>query len=508
MKKIAHLLIAFAALSFACASSRAAQLNSLFSDNVVLQQNKPLPIWGTGSDGEKIEVTLGNHSATATVSGGKWRVRLDALPAGGPYTLTVRGDNALTVGNVLVGEVWVCSGQSNMERQLGPRNGQKLLENWQQEAAAADFPQIRMFFVARNPAPNPVEDAHGKWVVCSPATVKDFSAVGFFFARALQADLKVPVGMIFSAVGGTPVEAWTSQAALESVPAGAELLRKADQDIREFPAKLAQYKTDEPGLLQKYEQDVAAAAAAGKPAPKKPSAPADPTNKHPSGLFNGMIAPLMPCAIRGVIWYQGESNGGRGKQYRTLFPLMIRDWRSRWQQGDVPFCFVQLATYRASDPMIREAQFLALTRVAQTAMVVTTDVGDASDIHPTRKVPVGVRLALAARAVAYHEKIEFSGPLFAASEFKDGKVILHFSHANGLTAKGGVLTGFVIAGADRKWVPADAVIHGDTVVVNSPTVSAPTAVRYNWAGVADGNLFNSADLPASPFRTDAEPDDQ
>ena len=495
-----------AALFLGGSHLHAVQLNSLFSEDAVLQQNKPLPIWGTGRDGEKISVELGHHTAAAVVSEGKWKVQLEALPAGGPYALTVSGDNTLTVSRVLIGEVWVCSGQSNMERQLGLRGGQQPLENWEREAASADFPQIRMFFVHGEKSSKPVEDAHGKWVVCSPETVKNFSAVGFFFARALQADLKVPVGMIFTSVGGTAVELWTSPEALASVPAGQESQRKNEQEISQFPEKLAHFKAEEPALLQQYEKAVAETAAEGKPAPRKPSPPSDPANVRPGCLFNGMVAPLMPYALRGVIWYQGEANGGRGKQYRTLFPVMIQDWRRRWQQGDFPFCFVQLATYRSADPMVREAQLLTLSRVPRTAMVVTTDIGDANDIHPTRKRPVGERLALAARALAYGEKIEFSGPLFESSEVKDGKVILHFSHAEGLAAKGGALTGFVIAGADKKFVPAEAVIQGETVLVSSPAITTPQAARYNWAGVAEGNLFNAADLPASPFRTDAEPD--
>ena len=493
------------ALLLACAMSHAAELNSLFSDNVVLQRDKPFPIWGTGRDGEKIVVKLGQRSAKTTVRNGKWSVRLGELSAGGPYTLTVTGDNTLTVTNVLVGEVWICSGQSNMEMQLGPRNNRKPIENWEQAAAAADFPQLRMYFVPRNNPAQPVEDARGRWVVCTPQTAKDFSAVGFFFARALQAHLKVPVGMIFTSVGGTPSEAWTSREALASVPAGREAFQKSEQDARELPEKLAKFKADELRLQEKYTNDLAAANAAGKPVPRKPSAPTFDLSKQPANLFNGMVAPLIPYAIRGVIWYQGEANGGRDQQYRTLFPLIIRDWRNRWQQGDFPFCFVQLATYVTCDPMVREAQLLTLDRVRNTAMVVTTDVGDANDIHPTRKQPMGERLALAARAIAYGEKIECSGPLFKSAKIMDGQAVLRFTHAEGLKANGGALTGFVIAGVDKQFVPADAVIKGETVVVSSPAVSAPVAVRYNWAGVAEGNLYNAADLPASPFRTDAEP---
>jgi sialate O-acetylesterase len=484
----------------------AVELNSLFSDNIVLQRDKPLPIWGTGRDGEKITVQLGKDIATTTVSGGNWTLKLKSLPAGGPFTLNVIGDETRTINNVLIGDVWICSGQSNMERQLGPRGGQLPLVNWEQEVASANHPEIRMFFVHRDRTQIPAADAKGKWIVCTPQTANDFSAIGYFFAQTLQADIKVPIGMIFNAVGGTAIDLWISPTALASIPAGEQLIQRTEQDILNSAEKVAEFKLNKPELLKKYDIDVAAAKAAGLPGPRPPSAPRDLSDKHPSCLFNGMVAPLIPYAIKGAIWYQGESDSGRGKLYRELFPLMIHDWRSRWQQGDFPFCFVQLATYRGNDPMVREAQFISLTRAPNTAMVVTTDLGEADNIHPIHKREVGERLALAARALAYEEKIESSGPLLQSSEIKNGKVILHFSHAKGLTAKGTVLTGFVIAGADKKFVSADAVIVDETVIVSCPTVSAPIATRYNWAGVAEGNLYNSTDLPASPFRTDVDPD--
>lgn len=501
MKKI---LILLSLLILSGTGAGAVELNSLFSDHMVLQRDKALPVWGTGRDGEEVEVKLGEQSAKTTVTNGKWRVDLQPLPAGGPLTLTVTGDNALTVNDVLVGEVWVCSGQSNMERQLGPRNGQKPLENWEQEVAAADHPQLRMFFVPVTKSPEPRTDARGKWVVCSPETAKDFSAVGYFFARALQAELKVPVGMVFSSVGGTAAELWISPEALANNPAGMETIQANDKETQGYAEKLAKFKEEEPALLEKHAADVAAAKEAGKPEPRKPSPPRDPSGVRPGCLSNGMIAPLIPYAMRGVIWYQGEANAGRGKQYRELFPLLIQDWRGRWGQGDFPFLFVQVAPYRSADPAIREAQFMTLARVPNTAMAVTTDVGDAADIHPTRKQPVGERLALAARATAYGEKLEFSGPIYEGFEIKDGKIIVRFAHANGLAAKDGPLGGFVIAGADNKFVPADAVVEGETVVLSSPSVSAPVAVRYGWAQVPEGNLVNAAGLPASPFRTDQD----
>jgi sialate O-acetylesterase len=311
--------------------------------------------------------------------------------------------------------------------------------------------------------------------------------------------------MIFSAVGGTAAELWTSPEALAANATGAEVLRSHGQAIREFPAKAASYKAKEPELLAQYTNALIAARAAGAPEPSLPAAPRDPSGSEPGLLFNGMIAPLIPYAMRGAIWYQGESNGGRGIAYRELFPLLIHDWRKRWHE-EFPFCYVQLATYAKCDPLVREAQFLTLSKALNTAMVVTTDLGDANDVHPTRKREVGERLALTALAIAYHQAVDYSGPLYESCEFQGAEARLTFKHSRGLTASSGALAGFVIAGADKKFLPATAVVRGETVVVSSAAVQKPMAVRYNWAGVADGNLCNGAGLPASPFRTDVEPD--
>lgn len=502
MKKILLLVSLFTA-SWTWA---AIQPNALFVDHLVLQREKPVPIWGTADPAEKITVTFANQTKTTEANAqGQWRVTLDPMPASSePRELTLKSDiSNLKFIDVLVGEVWICSGQSNMERQLGLRSGQQPLVNWEQEAASANYPQIRHFAVPQKFADVPQTTLTGKWDVCSPATVPNFTAVGYYFGRDLHQKLQVPIGLIHTSWGGTPAEAWTRTEALQtSMPVVFENLKNA---IAEYPAKLEKYKAEEPVLLANWEKAAAEAKAAGKPAPRKPSPPRDPSvgQNRPSVLYNGMISPLLPVAMRGVIWYQGESNAGRAQQYQTLFPLMITDWRQQWQQGEFPFLFVQIAPHKGQNPEIREAQFLTWKKTPNTAMVVTADIGDAEDIHPTRKEPVGQRLALAARALVYGEKLEYSGPAYESMKVEGAQAVVKFSHlGGGLVAKDGELKGFIIAGEDQKFVPAQATIKGDTVIVSAPEVPAPKAVRYGWANVPDVNLFNQAGLPASPFRTD------
>ena len=501
MKKglVLSLLVLMFAKSFATVKP-----NSLFSDNMVLQRGVTVPIWGIASDSEKVTVEFNGQKVTTIAKDGKWMLKLKPLKAGGPYKMTISGVNTITIQNILVGEVWVCGGQSNMERQLGLRSGQKPIVNWIQEAAAANYPEIRQYKVDRKPSDTLVSDALSKWVICDTASVKEFTAVGYFFARDLYKQLKVPIGLLFSTVGGTPAENWTTRATLESNPELKTLAEQYDKAKLAYPDAVAKYKNDLPSLMLKYAADTLAALAAHKPFPAKPAPPRNPVGGA-GGLYNGMINPLIPYAIKGVIWYQGESNGGRGKQYQTLFPTMINDWRKNWNQGNFPFFFVQIAPYRGADPMIREAQLLTLNKVPNVAMVVTTDCGDSADIHPTFKQPVGNRLSLAARALAYQEKIEYSGPLFDNYVVRGTDVELSFTHTGkGLVAKEGELTGFLICGPDKKFVPATAVISGNKVIVSNPTISFPLAVRYGFVSVSKGNLFNQEGLPASPFRTDVE----
>ncbi len=328
--------------------------NILFSDGAVLQRGQNVPVWGTANDGEKVTVELAGQTATTTAQGGKWKVELKPLEAGGPFSMKISGDNEVTVNNLLVGEVWVASGQSNMQWTLNQSFQPEV------EKPKANFPQIRMITVAQTTSLEPVDEVKGSWQECSPETVGKFSAVGYYFARDLQTKLGVPVGIISTSWGGTPAQAWTSSEGFEGHP---ELKGYADQ--------------------------LKAAAAL----PEKGA------QNFPAALYNAMIAPVVPYGMKGVIWYQGESNARKSKEYQTLFPAMIADWRTKWKLGDFPFLYVQIAPFKGQPPEIREAQFLTLAKSKNTAMAVTTDYGDANDIHPKQKEPVGHRLSLAARAV-------------------------------------------------------------------------------------------------------------
>ncbi|HEY8962624.1 MAG TPA: sialate O-acetylesterase [Luteolibacter sp.] len=480
--------------------------HALFSDGAVLQQEREIPVWGTAKEGESIRVEFAGQTVSTTAKDGKWSIRLKPVKAGGPFTMTLSGENTVMLNDLWVGEVWICGGQSNMERQLGPRPPQKPIDGWEEEVRTANYPQIRQFLVPRViPASGAQPHIQSNWVTCSPQTAGEFSAVGYFFGRDLHRKLNVPIGLIACNWGGTPAEAWTSREALEAIPELREMVENFDKARAEYPTKLAAYPENEPALRMEYEAAVAKAKQEGTRPPNPPSPPKDPASSQlsPTVLRDAMLAPIQPYGIRGVIWYQGEANSGKGLQYRTLFPATIADWRKTWGQGDFPFLFVQLAPYKTNSPELREAQFMTSRTVPNTAMVVTTDVGDAEDIHPARKGPVGSRLALAARAVAYGEKVEFSGPAFRSATFSDGRASLQFDHVDGgLVAKDGPLKGFVIAGSDQQFVPAQAEIQGDTVVVSSESVREPVAVRYGWATVPEVNLFNREGLPASPFRTD------
>ncbi len=615
---------------------------SLFCEHAVLQQGMAIPVWGTADENEKVTVTLANQTVATVAHAGRWRVQLEPLPAGGPHVLTITGKNRVEIGDILIGEVWVCGGQSNMERQLGLRDGQKPIHNWQAEVAAANFPQIRHFGVAQHLAVAPQTRAEGQWLVCTPETAPEFTAVGFFFGRALHLARGTPIGLIHSSWGGTPAEAWTSQQGIAKIPEFADALSRLDRFRRDPAGARADFRgeltrwfeandrgsaTNKPWSAAAFETtgwpvmrlpvfwekaglpdfdgvvwfrrdiDVPAAwsgrdtelhlgaiddmddtwvnghlvgsgtewltprvyrLAAGILKPghniiavrvldtggggglwgggdtmrlvcpadpakaialdgdwhyqpsvdvhKAPPPPSDPTASPgtPTVLYNGMIAPLVPYAIRGVIWYQAEANSGQPQLYQRLFPALVADWRNAWGQGNFPFLYVQIAPFNEMPPEIREAQRLSLAKIPNSAMAVTLDVGDANDIHPAEKRPVGERLALAARALAYGEHIEYSGPLFESLQITGARAVLTFTHVGpGLVAPGGELKGFTIAGADKKYHPAQAKIVGDTVEVSAGDVPAPVAVRYAWANVPEGNLFNRAGLPASSFSTDS-----
>jgi sialate O-acetylesterase len=445
----------------------ALRLPAIFGDNMVLQEGKVLRVWGWAPPSHAVTVRIEGQEKTATAdSGGKWMVKLSPLKPGRSLEMAVTGGSTITFKNILVGEVWLCAGQSNMELPMGP-----LIADGAAEIRAANYPEIRLFVTKTHAPAKPAEDCEGQWVACSPETVPEFSAAGYFFGRKLHQELKVPVGLIESAVGSTPAENWISYPALKSEPSLKPIVDHFDtipKDPKGWDVQLA------------------------------------------TGLYNGEIAPLMPLAIRGVIWYQGESNANRPHQYRTLFPLLIRDWR-RGLGEDLPFYFVQLANFGpvSSQPddsaraQLREAQSLALA-LPHTGMAVAIDIGEADTIHPKDKQDVGLRLALWALAKTYGEKVAYSGPLYKTMTVEGGKIRLGFDQIDGgMEAKGGPLKGFAIAGEDKKFVWADAVVDGGAVLVSSPRVAHPVAVRYAWADNPAGcNLSNKADLPASPFRTD------
>ncbi len=485
-------------------------LPSIFSDHMVLQRDTTVPVWGWADSGESVTVTIaGQTFETKADTTGKWSVKLGKLSGGEPVTLTVKGKNTVTINDVLVGEVWLASGQSNMQLHVGEVN------NAGQEKASAKFPQIRMFIVARRPSVTPQTNCEGQWVVCSPETVASFSAAAYFFGRELHQKLGVPVGLIHASWGATPIEAWTSMDRME----GKKELKpvfKPWEDKLKVPYDDVKAQAQYQKQLVVWKQNAEARKAEGKPVGDGPEKPVNPREhkNYPANLFNGMISPLIPYAIRGGIWYQGENNakGELAKLYETQLPLLIQDWRTRWGQGDFPFAWVQLPNYKkrteepgaASDwAVMRESMLHSLSAVPNSGMAVTIDVGDAATIHPKNKQPVGHRLALWALATVYGEKVVFSGPLPAGRKISGAEVTLSFTHTEGgLVAKDGEPKGFAIAGADKKWVWAQARIEGDKVIVSSAEVKSPVAVRYAWADNPDCNLYNGSGLPASPFRTD------
>jgi sialate O-acetylesterase len=486
-------------LAVAVSAHADVKLPALLSDGMVLQRDLPIHFWGMASPGENVTVTFLNHAAaSAADSLGRWNVYLPPVSAGGPYEVTIQGTNRIVLHDVLVGDVWIASGQSNMEFPM------RQLANAEQEITAANFPNIHLLIVKRSASEYPLPDMTTTgWAACSPQSARDFSAVAFYFAREIQQKEKVPLGIIQSAWGGTVAEAWTSMDALT-----------ADPGLMPIFAVRARMMDDrvETMMLQKQEDaQRAEAKAKGLPEPKFPWHP-EPEIWRPAALFNGMIAPLAAFPIRGVIWYQGESNSivARapyiyGKQFRAL----IEDWRRHWGQGDFPFLYVQISNFKSTAeedwPTIREGQRSALA-LRNTGMAVTIDIGNPDDVHPLDKSDVGHRLALIARANVYGEHVEYSGPLVREVTRDGNGLRVWFDHVGGgLMVKGPTLTSFEVAGADGKFQAAEARVDGSTIVVTTTTVERPTAVRYGWANSPDCNLFNQEGLPASPFSVSLPP---
>ena len=539
----------------ACDLSAKVLLPDLFSDHVVLQRDAAVPVWGWADAGEKVIVTFAHQTKTGTADvKGKWMVQLAAMPASTEARdLTVEGkDSIAKISDVLVGDVWLASGQSNMGSPVSS------LHEADAVLAEAEDSQLRFFTVTKKTAAEPQTDAVGKWEAATPLTAKGFSAVAYLFAREIRRDQKCPVAVLHGSWGGTDIETWISLDGLKQNPPLQKTVDRWDKAVADYkkvqanPGLVTDYQED---LKQwqkevasafdvaskKYNADKSAGIAVGpKPQPERP----EPSNPDPMGMpspsrrpstptvnFNGMIAPLVPYAIRGVVWYQGENNGGRGLEYRDLFPRLIEDWRSQWKQSggaadaNFPFLFVQLpcngadATPVAEQgwPWLREAQLMTLQKVPHTGMAITIDVGDPNNVHPADKLDVGLRLALLAKKLVYGESVVASGPLF--QNFKPeagGKIRLQFTETgSGLTigqqpwCAPGVepfpkdkLIGFFLASEDKKWFEAAATIDGDHVVLSSAQVPKPVAVRYGWANSPRCNLYNKEGLPASPFRTD------
>jgi sialate O-acetylesterase len=469
-------------------------LPKVFSSHMVLQRDMPIHIWGDAAPGEQITVDLHGSTNTATTDNlGRWSLRLPSQSAGGPYTLTIHGTNTLQLEDILIGDLWIASGQSNMEMPLAGFPGSSVVKDADKEITAANYPQIRLLLVEKDTADYPLEDVKAVtgWSQCTPETAKNFSAVAYFFARALQQKEHVPIGLIDTTWGGTPAEAWTSLDALGAdaslMPVFSARAEKMDREPTEQRADIA---------------DKQAKAEGKSKIPGREWHP-NPDSWRPAALYNAMIAPFTPLPIRGVIWYQGEANSGllRAPLYSRLFPAMIQDWRNQWRQGNFPFLFAQISAFGSSDKedwgLLRDAQRRTL-HLVDTGMAVTIDIGDEHNVHPSDKQTVGERLSLLARNIAFGENLVASGPLFRLAYPDHGAMHVWFTNASGLKAQGAI-QGFEVAGPDGKFVPATAKIEGDTIIATSPTVSDPRYVRYGWPNFPTTNLFNGAGLPTSTF---------
>ncbi len=510
------------ALLLAAAVNADVKVSNLFSDNLVLQRDIPAPVWGTADAGEKVTVKIGESEASAvTDDNGKWMVKLPAMKMNAtPQEMTINGKNTLTVKNIVVGDIWICSGQSNMEFGFGSCNAKEDVES-------ANFPNIRRIKFNHVTASRPGSDVPRKWDICTPQSASGFTAVGFYFARKIQKETGVPIGLIDNNWGGTRIEPWIAPCGFEMEKFLANTVADIKKREQAYSAELA--KALDP--LEKWIPEAKKAAAAGMEIPPMPPLPNSPYNEStfPSAIYNGQICPIVPFAIKGAIWYQGESNGGEGDEYYAKMRALIGGWRKIWNQGDFPFYFVQLANFQqpSENPMggdgwarLRMAQLKSL-EIPNTGMAVAIELADANnpgDIHPKNKFDVGERLALWALAKDYGKKdLVYSGPLYKSMKIETGKIRIEFdSTGSGLMVgkkegrnpaveeKDGKLKRFAIAGEDKKWVWADAVIDGNTVVVSSPEVPQPVAVRYAYSMHPAGcNLYNKEGLPASPFRTDS-----
>lgn len=509
MKSLRIALLLSCLLSSSAILCAEVRLPHLLSDHAVLQRDRPIHIWGWATPGAHLTAHFHTQTVPAQAdSFGAWSLWLAPEPAGGPFTLTISGDGAdLTLSDLLVGDVWFASGQSNMEMPLRGFPGNAVLKDADKEIPAATNPKLRLLLVDHKASDYPLNDVLNTWTICTPETAATFSAVAYFYGREIAAKENVPVGLIDSTWGGTPADSWVSMDTLgthpDLLPAFASRAHFADEQTN-LDAQIA---------AEKQEDD--AARAAGKPLPRHPWHPSE-TSWLPAGLYNGMVAPFAPMSIRGFIWYQGETNSAheRAPNYATLFSALIRDWRNQFAQGNLPFFFVQISSFNSPGEdwgRVRDAQRRTL-QLTNTAMAVTLDIGSPDNVHPPDKQTVGHRLALAARHITYGEDVAYASPLFrqATAELQpDGSTAIRvwFDHAHGLTAHSQPIDAFEIAGEDHHFVPAQARIDGETVVVTAAGVAHPVYVRYGWMGVVTNNLFNAAGLPASTFTSETWPAD-
>ena len=478
------------------------KLPNVIGSNMVLQRDLEVPIWGKADPAEKVTVTIAGQTVSGEADAkGRWSVKLAKLKDEGPHEMTVTGKNEIKLSNILVGEVWVGSGQSNMQMAV------QQSVNGGDEVKAAKHPKIRLFLVPLVPSGTPADDVNARWVECSPETVPGFSAVLYFFGREIHQQVKAPVGLIATSWGGTWIEPWIPPAGFAAVPELQGELDGLNAALKNYDQQL---KWEIPAL-EDWVAKAKAAQLAGEDVPPLPYVPGHPLNSHlaATGLYNGMVHGIVPFGIRGALWYQGESNRGKRMHYNDLMKGLIAGWRKVWGQGDFQFLFVQLAPFNyGNDPNhelahIWEAQAATL-KVPNTGMAVITDIATVNDIHPPNKQDVGKRLALWALAQTYGQKdVVYSGPLYDSMSDDLENAVIKFKHSAGLKSRDGKpLTWFTIAGADKKFYKANAEIKGDTVIVSSPDVAKPVAVRFGWHQLAEPNLVNKADLPASPFRTD------
>ena len=506
MKAVGLALAVGCGVVLGAAARAEVRLPHVISDHAVLQRNRPIHIWGWSTPNAHLTAHFRGQTVAAVANArGEWSLWLSPEAAGGPYALNISGDGPeVTVTDLLVGDVWVASGQSNMEMPLQGFPGSAVLKDGPQEIAAATNPNLRLLLVDHNASDIPQDDVPDTWTRCTPETARKFSAVAYFFGREIAAKENVPVGLIDSTWGGTPADSWVSMNTLGTnaalLPAFASRARFADEQT-DVAAQIAAEKAED-----------AAAEAAGQPKPKHDWHPQE-QSWAPAMLYNGMIAPLTPLSVRGFLWYQGETNSAldRAPYYETLFSALIGDWRAHFAQGNLPFYFVQISSFDSPTEdwgRVRDAQRRTLS-VANTAMAVTLDVGTPENVHPPDKQTVGHRLALAARHLTYGEDVAYASPLFreATTEVRpDGTVAMRvwFDHGQGLTMRGAPLSkAFEIAGADHHFVPAEVRIEGTTVVVWSKDVPHPAYVRYGWMGVMPDNVFNAAGLPMSTFTSES-----